>query len=267
MNRYIRELKEIANGVDRYHKGATIANVTGSSLGAVGGVLVLAGIITAPTTAGISLVLTAVGASIGGAGTATKLTADLVEYGEKSTKQIEVDVIIKLYKSDLNEILEHLTEIFSVLQSHLVEGEITESYYNEIKTGVRAGYRCYSFIKQTAKVTRSIMAKQVLSKTTALEKLAKKPTALSGIARTETKCPLYGTPIITVASGVMAVVSILLDIYSIAKDSIELNQGSESEAAKKIRDQAQKIEEVLKDHRVICKILERFLRVTGYRRW
>ncbi|XP_059849555.1 apolipoprotein L3-like [Hypanus sabinus] len=259
MNRYIRDLQEIANGIDRYHKGATIANVTGSSLGAVGGVLALAGIITAPFTAGISLVLTAVGTSIGVAGTAAKLTADLVEYGEQSTKQIKVDEIIKRYKSDLKETLEHLTEIFSVLQSHLVEREIAESYCNEIKTGVTAGYRCYSIIMQTAEVTRSIMAKQVLSKTTALEKLAKKPTALSRIARTGTKCPLYATPIITVFSGVMAGASIAWNICSIAKDSIVLSKGSKSEVAKKLRDQAQKIEEVLKDHTVICKILKKIL--------
>ncbi|XP_038649027.1 apolipoprotein L2-like [Scyliorhinus canicula] len=55
----IRELQEIAKSIDTFHRGSTIANVTGSSMSVVGGVLTIVGIIAAPFTAGTSLVLTA----------------------------------------------------------------------------------------------------------------------------------------------------------------------------------------------------------------
>ncbi|XP_072898125.1 apolipoprotein L3-like isoform X2 [Hemitrygon akajei] len=329
MNRHIRELQEIANGIDRYHKGATIANVTGSSAGAVGGVLTLAGIIAAPFTAGVSLVLTAVGASIGGAGAATNLTAGITEYAKRSKEQKKVDEIIRRYKSDLKEMSERLTDICSDLQflSHLVEEEITESDYSKGTTRnfpafgkakevsnkcrgkhlatvkgrlhlpgvskarnvlnkckknyqlkVKAGLQSGSISMKTLNVTTSIMAKQVLSKTPGLRELAEKLTALSHTAR-ETKYAmetgnvkslLYGTPLALskttrAVSGVVGALFIAWDIYSIAKNSIELSKGSKSEVAKQIRAEAQKIEDALELYRDICQFLKRFLKETGSR--
>ncbi|XP_062901228.1 uncharacterized protein LOC134345025 [Mobula hypostoma] len=327
MSSHIRELQEIANGIDRYHKGATIANVTGSSAGAVGGVLTLAGIIAAPFTAGVSLVLTAVGASIGGAGAATNLTAGITEYVKRSMKQKKVDEIIRQYKSDQKEMSEHLTDICSDLRflSHLVEEEITECDDNEDTTRdfpakevsnkcrgkhlatvkgrlhlpgvskarnvfnkykkkyllqVKAGLQSGSISMKTLNVTTSIMAKQVLSKTPGLKELAEKLTALSHTAQKakyametgNVKHLLYGTPLALskttrAVSGVVGALFIAWDIYSIAKDSIELSKGSKSEVAKKIRDEAQKMEDALKLYGDICQFLKRFLRETGSRHW
>ncbi|XP_069779479.1 apolipoprotein L3-like [Narcine bancroftii] len=133
---HINELQVIANDMDRYHKGATIANITGSSAGAVGGMLTLAGIIAAPFTAGGSLVLTAVGASIGGAGAAANLTAGTTEYIKRSKKQKRVHEIIQQYKSERKEMLEQLKGICSDLQflAHLSEEGIPECASHESTT-------------------------------------------------------------------------------------------------------------------------------------
>ncbi|XP_055487663.1 uncharacterized protein LOC129694947 [Leucoraja erinacea] len=324
---YIRELQEIANSIDRYHKGATIANVTGSSAGAVGGVLTFAGIIAAPFTAGGSLILTAVGASIGGAGVIANLTAGITEYVKRSKKQKRVDEIIRQYKNDRNEMSAHLKDIDRDLQasSHLSEEENTECDYNEGTAGdcrrnskvkqvtskhrgkylpkvkdrlylqgirkarnifnkcrkkyldeVKAGLQSGSISMKTFKVTASIMGKEVLSKSPGLSTVAEKLTTLSrNVQRTKyaleagkVKKLLYGTPLALskttrAVSGVVGALFIVWDIYSIAKGSIELSKGSKSEVAKKLRDEAQKIEDALKLYEDICQFLKRFLRETG----
>ncbi|XP_032891600.1 uncharacterized protein LOC116982469 [Amblyraja radiata] len=324
---YIRELQEIANSIDRYHKGATIANVTGSSASAVGGVLTFAGIIAAPFTAGGSLILTAVGASIGGAGVIANLTAGITEYVKRSKKQKRVDEIIRQYKNDRKEMSAHLKDIDRDLQapSHLSEEENTECDYNEGTAGdcqrnskvkqvtskhrgkympkvkdrsylqgirkarnifnkcrkkyldeVKAGLQSGSISMKTFKVTASIMGKQVLSKSPGLSTVAEKLTTLShNVQRTKyaleagkVKRLLYGTPLALskttrAVSGVVGALFIVWDIYSIAKDSIELSKGSKTEVAKKLRDEAQKIEDALKLYEDICQFLKRFLRETG----
>ncbi len=61
--RTINELNEIADECDNLHKGCNIANVTGSSVGAVGSIMAIGGIILVPFTFGGSLALTVAGAA------------------------------------------------------------------------------------------------------------------------------------------------------------------------------------------------------------
>uniref|UniRef100_UPI00398E35DB apolipoprotein L3-like n=1 Tax=Pristiophorus japonicus TaxID=55135 RepID=UPI00398E35DB len=290
MTGHIRELQEIANSIDRYHKGATIANVTGSSANAVGGILSLAGIIAAPFTAGASLVLTAVGAGIGGAGAATNLTAGISEYVTQSKKQKRVDEIIKQYKSDMKEMSKRLKDIGSDLQflSQCSEGDMAECDYGEEKQrvskarevfnncrktywpGVKAGLQTGSICMKTVNTTASVLAKQVLKKTPGLKVLAKRLTALSHNVRNtkyaketgNVKQLLRGTPLALskttrAVSGAVSVFFVAFDIYSITKDSIELSKGSKTEVAKKIRDEAQRIEDALKVYEDIYQSLKK----------
>ncbi|XP_055487162.1 apolipoprotein L3-like [Leucoraja erinacea] len=196
MTGYIRELQEIANSIDRYHKGATIANVTGSNAGAVGGVLTFAGIIAAPFTAGGSLILTAVGASIGGAGVVTNLTASITEYVTRS----------KMQKGKLAKKLTSLSRNVRRTQYALETGKVKQLLYGTPLT--------------LSKTTRAV-------------------------------------------SGVVGALFIVWGIYSITKDSIELSKGSKTEVAKKLRDDAQKIDDALNLYEDICQFLKRLLRETG----
>ena len=75
----ISQLYEIANECDDLHKGCNIANVTGSSVGAAGGLMALGGIILSPFTFGASLGLTVAGAATGVAGAATNITTSIIE--------------------------------------------------------------------------------------------------------------------------------------------------------------------------------------------
>ena len=75
----INELYDIANECDSLHRDCNIANVTGSSVGAAGGLMALGGLALAPFTFGASLSLTVAGAATGVAGAATNITTSIVE--------------------------------------------------------------------------------------------------------------------------------------------------------------------------------------------
>ncbi|XP_067834599.1 apolipoprotein L3-like isoform X2 [Heptranchias perlo] len=285
MTGHINELQKIANSIDQYHKGAKIANVTGSSAGAVGGILTLGRIIAAPFTAGTSLVLTAVGACISGAGAVTNFTADISEYVNRSKKQKRVDEIMKQYKSDRKEMSERLKDTCNALQflSQCMDAEMVECDYSEEEqeysqgiskarkvfnkyrkkylSEVKAGLQANSISVTTFNVTASLLAKQVLRKTPGLKELAKKLTALSHDVR-NTKYAVEAGSVkrLLAVSGVMAVFFVAWDIYSITKDSIELSKGSKTEVAEKIRNEAQRMDDELKVYEDIYQFLKKSLR-------
>ena len=77
--RTINKLYEIANECNNLHKDCNIANVTGSSIGAAGGLMALVGLALAPFTFGTSLSLTIAGAATGVAGATTNIVTSIVE--------------------------------------------------------------------------------------------------------------------------------------------------------------------------------------------
>eukprot|EP00794_Sanderia_malayensis_P012175 gene12175-13432_t len=82
----ISQLYTTANECNELHKGCNIANVTGSSVGAAGGIMALGGILLAPFTFGGSLGLTIAGAATGVAGATTNITTSIVESSKMSDK-------------------------------------------------------------------------------------------------------------------------------------------------------------------------------------
>ncbi|XP_052445306.1 probable serine/threonine-protein kinase Sps1 isoform X3 [Carassius gibelio] len=93
----VSEWGETADLLEKAHYNATAASLSGSVIGAAGGIAVLAGAILAPFTLGASLIVSAVGAGVGAAGGvigAGANIADAVEqkkYHEK-LKQLEPSI-------------------------------------------------------------------------------------------------------------------------------------------------------------------------------
>ncbi|XP_072350752.1 apolipoprotein L3-like, partial [Scyliorhinus torazame] len=261
----IRELQEIAKSIDTFHRGSTIANVTASSVSAGGGVLAVVGIIAAPFTAGTSLVLTVAGATMGAAGAATNLTADISEYATRSARQKKVDEIIEQNTSDMKEMSQCLKNALSELErlDQCNDVEVTELDYSEghLSKVLGAGSKipaARSIINKTVGVKNAVVAKQMIKKCPEIKELAKKLTALSRKVRntkyaTQTKSVtqmLSGTPLAVskttrVATGVLSAAFVVWDIYSITTSSIDLHKGCKTEVAKKIEDKAHEIENAL----------------------
>ena len=82
-------LYEIANECGSLHRDCNIANVTGSSVGAAGGLMALVGLALAPVTFGVSLSLTIAGAATGVAGATTNIVTSIVESSKMKGNRLQ----------------------------------------------------------------------------------------------------------------------------------------------------------------------------------
>ena len=72
---YIIALHAINDDISNFHQKAMIANITGGTTAAVGGVAAITGLVLAPLTFGVSLIITAVGVGVVAAGGITSASA------------------------------------------------------------------------------------------------------------------------------------------------------------------------------------------------
>ncbi|NP_001279577.1 apolipoprotein L3-like [Callorhinchus milii] len=210
MNQHVILLQEIANNIDECHKGATIANITGSSVGVLGGALTIGGLIAAPFTLGTSLILTGVGVGVGVAGGLTNITASAVDSASQSNKQKRVNEIMEKYKKDSEEMAD---------------------CFNKFRNAVDFYENCSDKLEKEAFIGVA-------------EVFAKSLGVFPAVASAVTKQSLRTFKAV---SGVLSGLFVAWDIYSITVDSIDLSKGAETEMAKQIRDVARKIkDEVMK---------------------
>eukprot|EP00062_Callorhinchus_milii_P021429 gi/632978140/ref/XP_007905740.1/ PREDICTED: LOW QUALITY PROTEIN: apolipoprotein L3-like [Callorhinchus milii] len=204
MNRYVTLLQEIANNIDHCHKGASIANITGSSVGVIGGALTIAGLIAAPFTLGTSLILTGVGVGVGVAGGVTNITASAVDSASQSNKQKEL-MKSEEYKKDSEE----MADCFNKFRNAV---DFYENHSDKL-------------VKDTF-----IGVTEVFSKSTGVI-----ATVVSAVTKTSLQS-------FKAVSGVLSGLFVVWDIYTITVNSIDLSKGAETEIAKQIRNVAQKIQ-------------------------
>ena len=103
-----KQLEELATKLHKHHRNVNISTISGASMGTIGGILSVAGLIAAPFTFGAGIIVSLVGAGIGG-------TGGLVMSGSKV-----VEIILE--KSGLNKVqaaIEDDRETCSELQKQL----------------------------------------------------------------------------------------------------------------------------------------------------
>ncbi|XP_042194193.1 LOW QUALITY PROTEIN: apolipoprotein L3-like [Callorhinchus milii] len=218
MDQHVTLLQEIANNIDECHKGATIANITGSSVGVVGGALTIGGLIAAPFTLGTSLVLTGVGVGVGVAGGVTNIAANAVDSVSQSNKQKRVNEIMEEYKRDSEEMADCFSKFCNAVHFY-------ENCSDELVKD--------AFIGVT----------EVFSKSTGV---------IATVAAAMSKQSLRTFKAV---SGVLSGLFVVWDIYSITVDSIDLSKGAETEMAKQIRAVAQKIKDEVKKYEEVYETL------------
>uniref|UniRef100_A0A6I8RRH7 Uncharacterized protein n=1 Tax=Xenopus tropicalis TaxID=8364 RepID=A0A6I8RRH7_XENTR len=109
----VKELRSIADGIDTFHKKATIASVVGNSVGIVGRITTIAGIALAPVTFGASLTVTMAGAGVSTAGGITGAASSIADTVNIRKKGKRVEKIIQAVQSDiahLEELLEYASQ-------------------------------------------------------------------------------------------------------------------------------------------------------------
>uniref|UniRef100_A0A8C1QNS7 Uncharacterized protein n=1 Tax=Cyprinus carpio TaxID=7962 RepID=A0A8C1QNS7_CYPCA len=111
LERQIAELQEVADGVDKTHKGVRIAGITGGATGAVGGAAAVAGILLSPVTLGASLAITVVGVGVAAAGGVTGASAAITNKVKKNQVRKKVETILKECQSEMEEVEGYLESI------------------------------------------------------------------------------------------------------------------------------------------------------------
>ncbi|XP_029913795.1 uncharacterized protein LOC115363657 [Myripristis murdjan] len=256
--RFLSDLEETAVKLDEMKLGADISGVTSSSVGAVGGVLSIIGLILAPFTAGASLGLTLTGA---GLGITSGVTAVVT-----TTTESEVN---RKNQNKANELLQNLMENMQIIQ-HCLEkasfhpvtrdgvgksdvadtavtgvcgaGEILKDIISfiidlqEAKPTLQSA-NMNQLVVQGAETTANELqiANEVEEVAQGAEAIAQMPRVAAGTGQAAARGVAALSMPVRAGLGVLNGLFLGLDIYNICKDSISLHHGSKSEASEFIR--------------------------------
>ena len=233
-----KQLEELATKLHKHHRKVNISTVTGASIGTVGGFLSMAGLITAPFTFGAGLIVSLVGAGIGGAG-------GLVMSGAKVVEVILKKLRLKDVQAAINEDHEACTKLQQQLD--LLEDVISKSPKfvrslrdDSVLLKELEGTE-FAFLRQriicddvgSSKKQRVDIHAKFFRTVTAAATIRMSAVATAGaVARS---AALAGTGAARVAGSAISVAFIPFDVILLVKSSWELRRGSTSSAVKEIR--------------------------------
>ncbi|XP_035849680.1 uncharacterized protein si:cabz01007802.1 isoform X4 [Sander lucioperca] len=216
----ILELLALADSADIFHKKTVKACVGGGVASVAGSITTITGLILAPFTAGASLIVTAVGIGVATAGGVASASANITDTVHSKTDRKKVEQTIKDYEEemkDIKECLEFLQEGMETLEEwnfekyveSIAKKHLNKNVEHVMKEGGRAG-------KALMINTESLISTvQVLS-------------VAGGAAK--------AAQVMSVTTGVMSGLFLALDIFFLAKDTMELKKGAKTEFAAKIRE-------------------------------
>ncbi|XP_030018796.1 uncharacterized protein LOC115439037 isoform X2 [Sphaeramia orbicularis] len=216
----ILELLSLADAADSFHKKTVTASMGGGVASVAGSVTTITGLILAPFTAGTSLIVTAVGIGVATAGGLASASANITDTVHSKTDRKKVEKMIQDYQEeikDIKECLDFLQEGMETLEEWNFEQyaeSISKKHLNQnvkhvMKEGGRAGK---ALVINTESLISTV---QVL-----------------GVAGGAAKA----AQVMSVTTGVMSGLFLALDVFFLAKDSMELRKGAKTEFATKIRE-------------------------------
>ncbi|XP_068136544.1 apolipoprotein L3-like [Hyperolius riggenbachi] len=212
----VNGLLSTADDIDKFHKGATITNVVGSSLGIAGGITTIVGLALAPVTLGASLIVSGVGiavATAGGVTGASASIADVVNMKKKCKNASErIDVV--------NEMIETMKDL-----AQNISGRV-----EDLKTVLK--------VEEAADIAR--VAGRGVFIAVEIGRLAQLG-RLSSIAARGVELAAQGARALRVVSGVFAALFVIIDVAFVAKAAVELQKGANTIEAAQIREQAQNL--------------------------
>uniref|UniRef100_A0A3B3YEZ4 Uncharacterized protein n=1 Tax=Poecilia mexicana TaxID=48701 RepID=A0A3B3YEZ4_9TELE len=202
----ILELLSLADLADNFHKKTVTASVGGGVASVAGSVTTITGLILAPFTAGTSLIVTAVGIGIATAGGVTSASANITDTLHSKTDRKKVEKMIQDYQDEIKDIKDCLEflQVRTISKKHL-----NQNVKHVMKEGGRAGK---ALVINTESLISTV---QVLS-------------VAGGAAK--------AAQVMSVTTGVMSGLFLALDVFFLAKDSMELKKGAKTEFAAKIRE-------------------------------
>ncbi|XP_053740240.1 titin homolog isoform X3 [Synchiropus splendidus] len=227
---HVIDLNGIADGLDKFNKKTKIAQITGGSTSAIGGVATIAGLALAPVTMGTSLIVTAVGLGVATAGGLTSAGAGISNQVNNSMDRKKVEKIVEDYQEkmvDLNKCLKFIKQGIENLRR-----------FDLIRMKNDAYNRDFPVLNSNFYEDGAMAGKAILINANEIMRVVQ-------IANVAGSTAARAVQIASMATGVLTGLFVGMDIYFVAKDSKELKKGAKSEFAAKIRDVAQQLHDGL----------------------
>ncbi|XDV27742.1 hypothetical protein PO909_031228 [Leuciscus waleckii] len=226
---HVIDLHAIADGLDRFNKKTKIAQITGGSTSAVGGVATITGLILAPFTMGTSLIVTAVGLGVAMAGGLTSASAGITSTVNNSMDRKKVERIVEDYQAkmaDLNKSMKFIKQGITNLRKFNLNKMKKHAYNRD--------FPCFDNVFEDG----AMAGKAILTNANEIMRVMQ-------IANVAGTTAARAVQIASISTGVLTGLFVGMDIYFVAKDSHELKNGAKSEFAAKIREVANQLQEGL----------------------
>ncbi|KAK9971276.1 hypothetical protein ABG768_024650 [Culter alburnus] len=239
----IHELLALADAADSFHKKAVTASVGGGVASVAGSITTITGLVLAPFTFGTSLIVTAVGIGVATAGGVTSASANITDTVHSNTDRKKVEKMIQDYQHEIQDIKECLDFLqagmatleewnFEQYVDSISRKALNQNVKHVLKEGGRAGK---ALLVNTENLINTV---QVLS-------------VAGGAAK--------AAQVISVTSGVMSGLFLALDVFFLAKGSLELRKGAKTEFAAKIREVCKELQDGLQELKRIQQQLQKTL--------
>ncbi|XP_071397211.1 apolipoprotein L1 isoform X2 [Centroberyx affinis] len=226
---HVIDLNGIADALDKFNKNTKIAQITGGSTSAIGGVATIAGLALAPITMGTSLIVTAVGLGVATAGGLTSAGAGISNQVNNSMDRKKVEKIVEDYQekiADLNKCMMFIKQGIENLRK-----------FDLMKMKKHAYNRDFPALNNIYE-DGAMVGKAILINANEIMRVVQ-------IANVAGSTAARAVQIASMATGVLTGLFVGMDIYFVAKDSKELKKGAKSEFAAKIREVANQLHEGL----------------------
>lgn len=226
---HVIDLSDIADNLDRFNKNTKIAQITGGSTSAIGGVATITGLALAPVTMGVSLIITAVGLGVATAGGLTSAGAGISNQVNNSLDRKKVEKIVEDYQEKMADINKCMTFIKQGIESL--------RKFDLLKMRKHAYNRDFPALNNIYE-DGAMVGKAILINANEIMRVVQ-------IANVAGSTAARAVQIASMATGVLTGLFVGMDIYFVAKDSKELKKGAKSEFAAKIREVASQLHEGL----------------------
>ncbi|XP_071314257.1 uncharacterized protein [Trachinotus anak] len=211
----LTKLRDVADGLESVHQGATIGSLAGGVIGAAGGITSIVGLILAPFTLGASLIVTGVGVGVGALGGITAGTSNITNMVNQSSDRKAVRSILKEFAQKIQAVVTWLQEISNSLQNirrrcGSADRLDTEASQLNPENLTRLGFRAGRGMAGIAELVRLV---QVMN----IGKIAAQASRAVRVAE--------------VATGVLSGLFVAVDIFFIAMDAKEIHHIRQAQAA------------------------------------
>ncbi|XP_023251975.1 calcium/calmodulin-dependent protein kinase type II subunit beta-like [Seriola lalandi dorsalis] len=214
----LKNLREVADGLERVHLGTTIGSLTGGVIGAVGGVTSIVGLILAPFTLGASLIVTGVGVGVGALGGVTAGASNITNMVNHSSDRKAVRSILKEFEQKIKAVVTWLEEITNSLQN--IRSRCGSADKADTRDTADSQFNTENLMKIGSRAGRSIGSIAELVRLTQVMNIGKIAAQASRAVR-----------VAEVATGVLSGLFVAVDIFFIAMDAKEIHHIRQAEGA------------------------------------